>query len=113
MNLKSIVAATLLALTCTTNANATEGSSNGRVVSLMVHQGDVVFFNVGAHANPAPCGKDFTDWAISLATEEGRAMYSLLLTAAATKTSVSVVGAGHCNAWGDRESPKYIYSVFN
>lgn len=115
MNLKSIAAATLLALSCTANVGAAEtsGSANGLVNAIMVHEGNAVFFNVGNHATPPTCGAGSVDWAISLTTEEGRAMYSLLLTAAATKTSISIVGTGLCNVWGDRETPKYIYSVFN
>ncbi len=89
------------------------GNSSGKVVRIMVHHGDVVIFDIGAHNDKPDCSTVNNDWALSLSSEKGRAMYALLLSAAAQGQTVSVHGEGVCNAWADRESPKYMYVNYN
>lgn len=92
------------------------GSSTGEISRIYVHvsstsQGSnagVVMFAAGTHLNKPGCSTVGDEWAFSLENEHGRAMYSLLLTAAAMKKSVTVEGEGACNGWSDRESPSFI-----
>ena len=85
------------------------GGGSGTVKRIMVHQGDIVMFSLGDHINKPACSLVGEDWALSLATEEGRAMYALLLSAAAQGHTVHVEGRGDCSAWGDRENPKFMW----
>lgn len=84
------------------------GNSAGKIEQIMVHQGDYVMFRVGAHHDKPSCSTAGADWALSLSSEKGRAMYALLLSAASQNHSVTVVGSNTCS-WPDRESPNYIY----
>lgn len=96
------------------------GYGTGKITSLYVHEqggtGEgVVMFRITQHLYPPSCSKigDPTEWAFSLAKQSGRAMYALLLSAEARSVNVNVVGYGNnedgnCDAWGDRERPKFI-----
>ena len=85
------------------------GNGSGKVMQLMPHANDVVFFSLsGEHANPPKCSS--TAWSISLSTHTGRAMYALLLSAHTQGLRVHVQGTGDCSAWPDRETAHYILS---
>jgi hypothetical protein len=76
---------------------------------LMAHSGDVVIFAAGPHSNKPACNTAGDDWAISIVTASGMAMYALLLSAQKQGKPVTIVGSGACSAWADREAPLYIY----
>lgn len=86
------------------------GQGSGKITVIYTHIGSgttgAVFFNVENHTSPPACSSH--EWAFSIDTEIGKAMYSLLLTAAAQNKSVVVQGTGDCAAWGDRERPQFI-----
>ena len=102
-------------LTLALSSVAVAGHSEGKVTMLMAHVGDLVMFRAGVHHNKPACSTVGDEWVISLKTETGRAMYSLLLSAQAQGKSVSVIGPENgaqpqsCPAWPDRESPIYVY----
>jgi hypothetical protein len=93
-------------LLCLNQAYAGEGT--GKVTMLTVHATDIVMFSIASHNNKPACSTIGDEWALSLKTEMGRAMYSLLLSSAAQKLSVQITGDNTCSAWGDRENPQYI-----
>ncbi len=90
------------------------GTGSGKITHLMVHDkvinGEnvgVIIFDVQNHIAPPACSSH--QWAFDVNTAPGKAMYSLLLTAAAQGKDVWIYGADDCNAWGDRERPYNIY----
>lgn len=106
--MKQVISLFLVSL-CLSSVLYAGESHGGKVVSLMVHQGDVVIFDVGQHSNRPDCSVIGNQWALSLQTDTGKSMYALLLSAAAQGQVVYVKGTGTCNAWGDRESPSYMW----
>jgi hypothetical protein len=93
---------------------AEAGSSSGRIIVLMAHVHDIVIFETaGDHADRPACSLGSNQWALSLSTLTGRAMYALLLSAQAQGKEVHVMGSGLCDAWGDRERPLYIFMQSN
>lgn len=88
--------------------SANAGTSTGPIAMIMAHVGDIVIFDAGSHQGKPACHTVGEQWALSLATPTGRAMYALLLSAQIQGKSVSVTGSGTCSAWGDRESPLFI-----
>jgi len=92
------------------NTSLFAGDGSGKVIHLMVHAGDIVIFSIGSHNNKPACSTIGDHWALSLKTNTGRAMYSLLLSSAAQGKVVIIAGTGACGAWSDREEPRYIYS---
>lgn len=112
MNIKLRSAAGMLiilgGLVVSTPAQA--GSANGKVKRLMAHVHNVVFFDLDGESTGRPaCSTQSTQWALSLTTNTGKAMYALLLSAHAQGKAVGVQGTGACGAWGDREEPLFIY----
>ncbi|WP_198527632.1 hypothetical protein [Xanthomonas sp. SHU 199] len=87
--------------------SAWAGDGAGKVIQVMAHTQDVVFFTLdGPHTNPPACSS--TPWSLSLATNSGRAQYALILSAVAQGKPVTVHGTGDCSAWGDRETVAYV-----
>ena len=92
------------------------GESEGPVTQIFVNKPNplcgnnagAVMFSAGQHTNKPACSHAATDWTIPLDSEWGRAMYSLLLTAAASGKPVKVYGTGTCDVWSDRESVNVI-----
>lgn len=102
--------ATAMCFTLATLADsASAGSSTGTVAQILVVTGDVVTFSAGSHQGKSACSTTADDWAFSLTTASGKAMYALLLSAQAQGKSIGVVGTQACTAWPDRETPQYIY----
>lgn len=91
-------------------ANATAGEGGGRITKLMpgLNAGAVIF-TTETHTNKPACSTQANDWALSVNTEGGRAMYALLLSAASTGKTINVVGKNDCSVWADREAPYWIY----
>ncbi|MDV0440147.1 hypothetical protein [Xanthomonas sacchari] len=88
--------------------SASAGDASGKVVTIMAHSQDVVFFSLdGPYTNVPACSS--TALALSLSTQSGRAQYALLLSASAQGKVVYVHGTGNCAVWGDRETADYIY----
>ncbi|MGH8602101.1 MAG: hypothetical protein ACREXR_04790 [Gammaproteobacteria bacterium] len=89
-------------------SGATAGNGSGKVVHLIAHAGDIVMFKLDeSHTGKPACSSN--EWALSLSTHSGRAMYALLLSAHSQGKRVVVQGADACSAWSDREAPIYIY----
>lgn len=115
MRLAQIAPPLLAALAFVASGKAIAGHSEGKVTMLMAHVGDLVMFRAGAHHNKPTCSTVGDEWAISLKSETGKAMYSLLLSAQAQGKSVTVIGPPNgtqpesCPAWPDRESPVYVF----
>lgn len=85
------------------------GRSAGQVTQIIAHEGDVVMFSSGFHQDKPLCSTVGEDWALSLSTQAGKAMYALVLSAHAQGKPINVIGSGTCAAWGDREAPRYVY----
>ena len=106
------LASICLALGLSTVPAAAAGSSTGEVTRLYVHNGDsaggMIMFAAGTHNNKPSCSTLGDEWAFELGTPEGQAMYALLLSAVPQGLSIHVVGTGTCDAWGDRETARYI-----
>jgi hypothetical protein len=92
-------------------SNALAGASSGPVTALLVHEPSVVMFEAGPHTAKPACSTVGNQWALSLNSPAGKAMYALLLMAQATGKQVAVQGSGGCTSWGDRETPTYLYLV--
>lgn len=86
------------------------GNSNGQVTHVMAHASEIIIFEAGSHTGKPACSTSGEGWALSLSTNSGRAMYALILMARAQGKTINVLGTGNCSAWGDRETPVYIYS---
>ena len=90
------------------------GSGSGKIIQIYAHEkGDgigVILFELQYNSNKATCStaNSGKEWAFRVDTAQGKAMYSLLLSAAATGKDVTVNGVGDCADWGDRERLKYI-----
>lgn len=87
--------------------SAVAGSSSGQVTVITAHNGDTIIFSAGLHQNKPPCSTIGEEWAFSLSTPSGKAMYSLLLSAQAQGLSVTTYGVNDCGG-GDRERPYRI-----
>ena len=87
------------------------GNGSGKVTRIYAHPkhngAGVIMFAVQNHTNP-PSDCPSHEWAFDANTDHGKAMYSLLLSAAAQGKPVTVIGAGDCKAWSDRERPSWI-----
>lgn len=90
-----------------TSAHA--GSSSGKVTTLLVNSSNFLFFTVGTKIGSPLCGNN-NEWAINLATAQGKSIYALLLAAKALDKNVTISGNNTCNNWGDREDVLYGYS---
>lgn len=99
----TIVCVTLFA--CTAHA----GSSTGKVTTLIINASNYLFFTAGTKIGSPGCGNN-NQWAINLATAQGKTIYALLLSAQALDKTVTVIGGNTCNGWGDREDVSYAYS---
>lgn len=104
--LKKFFLSMFLIFGCTQYAGA--GTSGGVVTLLMAHAHDIVIFSAGTHERKPSCSVINDEWALSLTTPTGKAMYAILLLAKAQGKTVSVQGTGVCTAWLDRETPMYI-----
>ena len=63
--------------------SAFAGTSNGEVTIVYARAGDVVFFSAGSHPNKPACSNAADEWAFSLSTPAGKAMFATLLAAQA------------------------------
>jgi hypothetical protein len=92
------------------NANAVyAGSSSGPVGALLISPNGVLIFDTGPHPSKPSCGTAGSEWALSIESSAGKAVYALLLAAKAQNQIVNVVGKNDCSYWYDREAPDYIY----
>jgi len=109
--LKSFSLCALIASACTSELAYAGGSSSGQVTQVLVMSGDVVIFTAGPHSGKPSCSTVGDDWAFSLSTVTGIAMYKLILYAQSRGKQISVIGntPGDCSAWGDREAPGYMW----
>lgn len=84
------------------------GTSTGTVSKLFVHQPNILMFKAGTPTG-APACSNLGEWAIEIDTAFGKSLYAMLLSAQSQGQTVIVEGTNVCSAWGDRESPRYIY----
>jgi hypothetical protein len=94
---------------------ALASTSNGLVSTPLVTQWGAGLFGVQATGSSfagtkpacstAPAS---TQWAISLGTPIGRAMWASVLQAHALGKVVYINGKGVCDAWADRETVDYV-----
>lgn len=85
------------------------GNSTGYVQGLLAHEPGRIMFRAGTHTEKPACSTVGDQWAIDATTQGGRQMVNVLMLAAALNKTVTVHGSGSCTAWGDRESPLYLY----
>jgi hypothetical protein len=90
------------------------GNGSGKITTILAHTKivnneniGVVMFNVETHLDP-PAECPGHQWAFNADDGHGKAMYAMLLSAAAQGKTVVVKGAGDCQAWSDRERPLWI-----
>ncbi|MEX2964506.1 hypothetical protein [Microbulbifer sp. TYP-18] len=107
--MRSIIFLLFATVSCFTIA----GTGSGKIINIYAHEkGDgtgVIFFETENNTNKAACSANGgKEWAFRVDTDQGKAMYSLLLAAASTGRNITVNGKGDCDDWGDRERPKYI-----
>jgi hypothetical protein len=107
--MKSIIFSIVLLII---SSAAFSGDGSGFVTRIYAHEKDngngVIMFATQNHTvGDAKCSS--SEWAFDAHNDHGKAMYALLLSAAAQGKTVIVSGKGTCDAWGDRESPSYIY----
>lgn len=98
----------LIAIAVVFSSQVKAGHAVGKVTHLMVHTGDLVFFNIGTHNDKPACSTAGEDWAVSLKTEMGKAMYSMLLAARLSDKKITATGTNTCPDWGDRESVLFM-----
>lgn len=106
---KLLVCAAIIVSSVVSTAYA--GSGSGKITLIYAHEKNdgagVIMFAVQNHTGaPSQCPSH--EWAFDANTDQGKAMYSLLLSAAAQGKPVQVKGAGDCAAWSDRERPIWI-----
>lgn len=101
-----------LILSMLVSTGAISGSGSGKVISIYAHRSSndqgVIMFKTEYASDMASCSTIHNEWAFPADTDEGKAMYALLLSAATSGLNVTVDGSGECDAWGDRESLKWI-----
>ncbi len=76
---------------------------------MIINASNFLFFTAGIKTGSPTCGNN-NQWAINLATAQGKTIYALLLSAQAQDKTVSVFGNNTCNNWGDREDVLYAIS---
>ena len=101
------------------NQNAQGSTSTGKVARtyVLAHCATVpaqppcntaiVALNVPNNA-PPPCATIPAEWAFTLDTAAGKAMFNAILHAQAVGATVTIQGDGSCAAWPDRERPLFI-----
>jgi hypothetical protein len=114
--LQEIIKSIIPVITCSfISFSAFSGEGSGKVTRVYAHEKNdgqgVIMFDVENHSNP-PSDCPGHEWAFDANTEQGKAMYSLLLTAASKGQAVRVKGKGDCRDWGDRERPSWIMLEF-
>ncbi|WP_235511556.1 hypothetical protein [Acidovorax sp. Root568] len=102
---KTIAATIFFTIACSSHA----GSSSGKVTTMIINSSNYLFFTVGTKSGSPTCGNN-DQWAINLATAQGKSIYALLLAAQAQDKTVNVVGNNTCNNWGDREDVLYAFT---
>lgn len=109
MKIKIILIVTILSFSFVSFA----GTGSGKVIQIMPHQGDAVIFITESRAGSVPeCAvPSGGQWALSLSTEDGKAMYAMLLAAFLTGKDVHVQGSSACYTpnMNIRENPVYIW----
>ena len=93
------------------------GDSSGKITTIYSHtkivNGEnigVIMFNVENHTGQPDCSG--REWAFNANDGNGKAMLSLLLSAASQNKSITVKGANNCADWHDREKPYWIRVLY-
>jgi len=122
--MKYLVALMLITLSIPTISMAGEG--NGKIVHIISHEKKVeatdhsdsdhkinigvIMFQIESHTNKPLCSG--MGWAFNADDAHGKAMYAMLLSAAAQSLPVTVTGSNDCSAWSDRERPYFIKVIY-
>ena len=116
--MKNLIKTAILSTLLIGGVSHAGGISSGLVSNVVVlPDQQVVFFSANTitnHTNKPACSTQTTGtWAFSTATSGGKVMYAGILTALAAKLPITVegFGTGVCDAWGDRETARYFYTV--
>ena len=89
--------------------NAFAGMGGGTVQIAHVYPGNLVFLYTSQRSNAPACTVTTTKrWVLDISTVEGRAKYSLLLSAQLMGKAVVVAGTGGCALWGDSETVDWV-----
>ena len=90
---------------------ASAGSGSGLVELEAVGEWNgmqLVFFFTSTHANKPSCNIYHQRWVLDLASERGKAQYSLLLAAQSSGKQVKVEGSGQCDVWYNSETVHWV-----
>lgn len=103
----------ILFASCITSAvYATSDISNTTIVDMAINRdyGNFVFIRVAqSPANPAACSTNgYWQYTLTLSNPGDHELYSMLLTAFSTGSTVDMSGRGVCNEWGTVESLRSI-----
>ncbi|SHG39820.1 hypothetical protein [Massilia sp. CF038] len=101
----SITSLLLASVLCMSGAQA--GTASGKVLSVTAGNSILFAFRVGPVSGKASCSPS-DDFVIDNSTAWGKAMISVILSAQAQGLTVSVIGTGNCNVWGDRETVSVV-----
>jgi hypothetical protein len=104
--------AAILALAMFPRNALASGSATGVVNGLLVEgngtSAQVALAYVSNYTGGPACATTHA-FTIDLTTNQGRAEFSVLLTARQTGATVQVAGQGTCNLWSNSEDVSYIY----
>lgn len=82
--------------------------SIGNINILGVNAFDEALIQLTDNDSYAVCAQNFRRYAADLKTENGRSMYSLMMSAQAQGKKLKIVGKNKCDVRGDAESIQYI-----
>jgi hypothetical protein len=104
-----MISRTLFILFCLVSFPAVSGTASGLIKTLLVSPYGIVIFDAGEHSGKPVCSVVGNEWAFSIDSSAGKAVYALLLAAKAQNQIVNVIGRNDCSYWPDREAPDYMY----
>ena len=93
---------------------AANAMAAAHITYLDINEGTVVFSTDEAKSASSPAcmaSANADKWAVSLSTDDGRAIYTLLMTAMATQMTVDVQSAGDCADKAGYERPVRVWTL--
>lgn len=91
--------------------NSSAGTGNGTIGNYIVTTYGKAFVHLNSATVSPPACSGASDWAIDLTGANGtagRAVLAAIIAASIQGKTITVVGTGDCNVWGDRETVSYI-----
>ena len=83
------------------------GTSTGLISVIVVNAQDQVLVLAGPISGSPECAT-FERFVVDLSTENGKAMYSLILSAQAQSKKIRILGKNVCNVRSNAESIQYV-----